>query len=275
MIIYHGGIIGFDVSIVSQEKINILISFAKDKKHEWKPWWKNLFIDSGAFSVHKSGKIIQLKEYIDYIKKWKDTGKPIVYASLDVIGDEKESYKNYKYLLKKKLNPMPCFHYGEDFEVLKKYAEMTNYIGLGALVGVSTKKRRIFLDRVFEKYPDPEKIGFHGFGITTKSLLTDYPWRSVDSTSAMSSGANGNIMSPFGQIILNKTNDKNILDDGPTSKRIKKWLFENDISYERLLSDNRYSYNAKMFLSAKTLDEFAKKNKCLIYNSKTNYFDIT
>ena len=123
MIIYHGAI-NKDIQLVTDEKLHCLVTYAAYKKHIWQPWWKNLFIDSGAFSVHNSGKTIDIEKYIEYLLEWESMSKKIVYASLDVIGDAKEGMKNYKYLLKKKLNPIPTYHYGESIEVLKELVEL-------------------------------------------------------------------------------------------------------------------------------------------------------
>jgi hypothetical protein len=258
MIIYHGAV-NKDIRLATKQKINCLVTYAAYKKHEWQPWWKNLFIDSGAFSVHNSGKTIDIKKYAEYLLEWESMKKPIVYASLDVIGDEKESYKNYKYLLKKKLNPMPCFHYGESFDVLRKYADMTNVIGLGALVGLSTGRRRLFLDQVFSLYPDPTKIGFHGFGVTSPPLIKQYPWYSIDSTMAMRWAMFGQLLTPWGRYTaMNSIARSNHITSklGSLSMiKMKEWLKSFGADWDIMLAEGKEGQMMKEFINIQSLEE--------------------
>lgn len=258
MIIYHGSI-NKDIQLVTKEKINCLITYASYKKHVWQPWWKSLFIDSGAFSVHNSGKTIDIEKYIDYIFQWKEMKKPIVYASLDVIGDAKAGMKNYKKMLARGLEPIPTYHYSEPLEVLLELSSITSYIGLGATVGLSTPRRKLFFDKIFSLYPDPTKIGFHGFGITAPPLIKAYPWASIDSTMAMKWAMFGQILTPWGRFtamdsIARKHHVSTKL--GPNGIEImKKWLGTFGVKWDILLTSEKEGQMSKELVNIKALEE--------------------
>jgi hypothetical protein len=198
--------------------------------------------------------------------------KKIVYASLDVIGDAKAGMKNYKYLLKKKLKPIPTYHYGEPIDILKELADMTDYIGLGALVGVPSKQRKSFLTKVFSLYPNNAKVGFHGFGITDPSIIKQYPWKTVDSTLAMRCGSYKEIQTTWGRFILRESKDharnintklgKNTLDI------VKNWAKKYKIDWDKMIDneDEKYKSNARIYLSIKSLEEITINND--IYKPK-------
>ncbi len=158
-----------------------------------------LFLDSGAYSALTQGVKIDIQEYIDFIKKYKDHLE--AYANLDVIGDAEASYKNQKIMEEAGLTPIPCFHYGEPIGYLKEYIENYDYISLGGMVPISTGDLRVWLDELFSKYICDEKgmprVKVHGFGLTSHPLLIQYPWYSVDSTSWVVTGRMGAVMVPI------------------------------------------------------------------------------
>lgn len=158
-----------------------------------------LFIDSGAFSAFTQGVTINIKEYIDFIKQYKNIIE--VYANLDVIGDPEGTLKNQKIMEKAGLNPLPCFHYGEPIKFLRYYLDGYDYIALGGMVPISTKDLCSWLDNLFSNYicrPDDglPKAKVHGFGMTSLNLMLRYPWYSVDSTSWVVTGRMGAIYVP-------------------------------------------------------------------------------
>ncbi|KKP77707.1 MAG: BcepGomrgp31 [candidate division WS6 bacterium GW2011_GWF1_35_23] len=159
----------------------------------------DLFLDSGAFSAFTQGIQIDIEEYIQFIKEHKDYLQ--VYANLDVIGDPVGTWRNQKIMEESGLNPLPCFHYGEDKKWLRRYLDKGHdYIAFGGMVPISTNNLRIWLDDLFANYIS-DKNGFpiikvHGFGLTSLSLMLRYPWYSVDSTSWVMTGRMGSIYVP-------------------------------------------------------------------------------
>ena len=159
----------------------------------------DLFLDSGAFSAFTQGVSIDIQEYIAFIHENK--GNLSVYANLDVIGSPEGTWKNQKIMERAGLNPLPCFHYGEDFKWLRRYLDQGyEYIALGGMVPISTPNLLVWLDQVFGNFICDEKgmpkIKVHGFGLTSFRLMLRYPWYSVDSTSWVVTGRMGSIYVP-------------------------------------------------------------------------------
>lgn len=170
------------------------------------------FLDSGAFTAWSSGKDIDLDEYCEFIRaniEYLD-----VYASLDCIPGSKDkpatpqerdraalqSWENYLYMKNAGLDPLPVYHYGEDPRWLEQMLEYgCQYIGIGGLVGIPSKLRRHWLDRVFTRLTDDSGnpiIKTHGFGMTAIPLIFRYPWYSVDSTSWLKATMSGAVYLP-------------------------------------------------------------------------------
>lgn len=172
---------------------------------------KKFFLDSGAFSAFTKDIKIDIHEYCNFIKEHKK--KITYYSVLDVIGNAEGTLKNQKIMEKEELNPIPCFHYGDNFKYLEYYIENYDYISLGGMVPVSSRNLIPWLDDVFgnhicnkEGYP---RCKVHGFGMTTVDIMVRYPWYSVDSTTY-------NSASRFGEINICKfRNNENIWNENP------------------------------------------------------------
>jgi hypothetical protein len=186
------------------------------------PTKMDFFLDSGAYSAWSRKTSIDLDEYIAFIR----THSSIIEhcASLDRIpgipGESasvrqreeaaEESWSNYVYMLREGVEPIPVFHYGEDFKHLSRILDFgCTYIGVGGLVGIPGKHRRAWLDRLFRTLAERKvHIQTHGFGMTSVSLMFRYPWHSVDSTSWIQVAANGGMYLPAvvaGEFVFDKT----------------------------------------------------------------------
>jgi hypothetical protein len=159
----------------------------------------DIFLDSGAFSAFTQNIEIDINEYINFIKEHQANLE--VYANLDVIGCPKGTWRNQKKMERAGLNPLPCFHYGEDIKWLKRYIdEGYKYIALGGMVPISTKDLTRWLDSLFNEHlTDADGypiVKIHGFGLTSLRLMIRYPWYSVDSTSWVMTGRMGSIYVP-------------------------------------------------------------------------------
>ena len=135
-----------------------------------------IMLDSGAFSAWNAGKEIDINKYISFIKE----NNIKIYFNLDVIGDVEGTKRNQTIMESHGLNPIPVFHYGEPFEYLDWLVEQGyTYIGLGGTVGKSVPQRQAFFDEVYARHPN---IDYHALGVTAKTLVENYNWYSVDST---------------------------------------------------------------------------------------------
>lgn len=178
----------------------ILLSFADVKKIKPQSHIKHFFMDSGAFGAWNRGITIAVDDYIAFIKANKD--QLHVYANLDVIGDPVATWENYQRMRDADLDPMPVWHFGEDIAWLHKYAELTKYIGLGGIAKAKKSARRLFFAEAFRNYPDPDKMKFHGFGMTGIKHIVAYPWYSIDSTASIMSAVSGAIHTPWGGVTI-------------------------------------------------------------------------
>jgi len=172
---------------------NYLLSFAVDARAIGKFLKPGRFIivDSGAFTVWNRGKgEIDIDKYIEFIN---GIDAKLICINLDVIpqtGSTKKqieecaerSYENYLYLLEKSKHPiLPVYHYGENIDILKRYAKHTDYIGISPANDTHENIKRQFLDEVF-KFTNTD-IKTHGLGYSSFSGLYRYPFYSVDSIS--------------------------------------------------------------------------------------------
>lgn len=236
-----------------------------------------VFLDSGAFSFFTKGEHIDIDKYIEFVYKNRDIILDVdnigLYSVLDDVRSAKNTYENQLYMEQNGLKPLPCFHYGEDVSMLKKYIDNYEYITLGGMVPISTKQLYYWLDDIWNKYLTKEdktaRIKVHGFGLTTFELMEPYPWFSVDSSTWVQ---NAN----FGMITSHKYGTLNISAKSParkdrgrhlttlpemTKKEILKELEEKGFEFERLATNypSRWAYNIQVFADEETRID----NSCL------------
>jgi hypothetical protein len=176
---------------------------------------RKIFLDSGAYTMFTQGTEVDLKAYGKFIRDNQDVIE--VASNLDdVTKNPDKTLANQQALEDMGAKVCPVYHIGDDdgmifrnqgagkekklgpgdhFEYLQGYIDNYDYLFLGGLVPETTKELRAWLDLVWSKYltkPDGSaKIKVHGFGLTTTSLMTRYPWYSVDSTSWVMTGSFG------------------------------------------------------------------------------------
>lgn len=168
-----------------------------------------LMLDSGAFSVWKSGDVIDLKWYIQYCGDHPEIDH---YVNLDVIpGTMKkkptreeisqacnEGWKNYERMVGtlRQSKVIPVFHQGEDESWLYRYLKYgVKYIGVSPDNSESTSSRKLWL-RKMSDLACWSGIKIHGFGLATQELMTAFPWYSVDSTTWLLHSTTWHILIP-------------------------------------------------------------------------------
>lgn len=164
------------------------------RKHSFE---KDLFLDSGAFSVFTTGVEIKLEDYMSFLSVTKSKFKVI--ANLDVIGNSEATYANWKILQNAGINALPVIHYGAEQKWFEKYLvdEDVEYLALGGLVPYAKQRNKLrsWLDHSFslvKKYKKTLKV--HLFGITSPWVLQRYPAYSCDSTGWLYAGKRGRIL---------------------------------------------------------------------------------
>jgi len=199
-----------------------------------------LIMDSGAFSIRreKEGKRSKMKKektpfierYLHYILENLD--KIDYFVNLDVIPldshsstnksqakvSAQESWDNYWWLVKhgkKKKKLMPVFHRDEPWYWLEKMVQEIPYIGLSPGKNRSTSQKRKWLNRAMTILCDKEgmpRVKFHGFGVASFSLLRQYSWYSIDSSTWL-------VITHKGAVLLPRTTN-NKWDFSKTPERI-------------------------------------------------------
>ena len=173
-----------------------------------------IILDSGAFSAWTRKTPLDIDKYILFIKEHIDIIDTAV--AIDVIPGEpnkkltfqdrkdaaKQSWLNYKYMLKKGIpneKLMPVFHQGEDPNWLVKMMKLCSYIGISPANDKTPEQRKQWMNSVVKPLLFPDNVPlrkFHGFGVTTLSLVNEFPWFSVDSATWLRGAINGYIHTP-------------------------------------------------------------------------------
>jgi hypothetical protein len=170
-----------------------------------------LMLDSGAYSVWRSGAKIDINEYISFCQN-----NPAIsyYVNLDVIPGTASSsptaqdiedaaaqgWKNYMQMVRKLdfCKVVPVFHRRESLKWLEKMLEVgCPYIGLGGTAGSVNRRAVIkWFDQVRGIITNSDGkpiVRTHGFGINSLELLRRFPWYSVDSAGWL-------VLASFGKI---------------------------------------------------------------------------
>lgn len=189
---------------------------------------KCFFLDSGAFTLQTTA-IQYYREYggkkwafydtpefwnymDDYVRFIKRNKIAIdLYANVDVIPEPELTWRNQQYLESKGLKPVPVVHSGTDIKWLQHYVNRGyKLIGLGGLVG-KMKRSMPWLDAMFSYLcatSDRKPIvDIHGFGVTNFTIMSRYPWYSIDNTSYSKAAAYGGVYVPQkrnGEFVFNR-----------------------------------------------------------------------
>lgn len=140
--------------------------------------YRDWVLDSGAFSAHNSGVEIKLEDYISCCKDLMASDPTLTEVfALDVIGDWKASLRNAEVMWKEGVPAIPCFHYGEPWDLLNGIAKDYPKIAVGGCVGKRDKNK--FAGQCFARVW-PKRV--HGFGFGSEESIMMFPWHSVDAT---------------------------------------------------------------------------------------------
>jgi hypothetical protein len=228
-------------------------------------------LDSGAFSAWRQKKEIKVEEYIDFLLNTRAEFNHII--SLDIFGDDSLSYKNYLKMIKAGLNVIPVFHADADLKYLYKYADETNYIGLGGFAKSYKKNRLIAMKRVFDLFPDSSKIGFHGFGVNDIELMEMFPWKSVDASTAHICARYGVILTPWGAKTIIKAGDikRHKWKSEIKEKIVNDYLKSINCDFKKIYETNVPGKVERCRCNIIYFEKYVKDKCPTIYKSKINY----
>ena len=160
--------------LVSYVYLNVFLR----KKHGFQ--YRDWSMDSGAYSAHNSGKVVELAGYIDTCKRLTAEDEKLVEVfALDVIGDWRAGLRNTETMWSQGVEAIPTYHPGEPESLLVGLARDYPKIALGGVVGWPKAKKEAFVGQCFARVW-PCKI--HGLGMTGEDLLMRYPFHSVDAS---------------------------------------------------------------------------------------------
>ena len=229
---------GGDKDVLNELRVNNcnqLLSQLNDRRGiaDWVEYLKThpeckskLFIDSGAYSAHTKGASIDVDDYINYMNEIDDY--VTIYAQVDTIPGRfgqprteedireapRKSWENYLYMISKAKSPdkvIPVYHQGEDIKWLKNMLEYKfpdghhiQYIGISSAKDQSTQSNFSWLKQVFKVIAESSNphVKTHGFGIMVQNFIEQFPFTSSDSTTWIMAGANGNVMTKYGTILI-------------------------------------------------------------------------
>lgn len=158
---------------------SILVSFAYRKT--WakatRVGWREVVLDSGAFTAAASGVTIDLVEFAEWAREQRATNPLVTEVfTLDVIGDWRASMRNTEELWCRGVEVIPVYHVGEPVDVLRSMARDYPKIALGGAVGYSKK---IDWAALCFREVWPKKI--HGLGYGPGACFK-LPFHTVDHT---------------------------------------------------------------------------------------------
>jgi len=266
---------------------NRLMSYANDRSAiaKWFDmaqelnWSGKFFLDSGAYSALTRGVTIDIYKYIEFVNSITD--KLYCYANLDVIPEEgstktikeccDEGFDNFITIINNCTQPEKCcgvYHQGEPIEVLYKYINYykehpeMKYFGLGGIAGANGDSVFYFcekMSRIIRKELPNVKI--HLLGYTKIGKLRHIDCDTVDSTTWIMTGANGNIMTPYGTVMVSdrRKNDPDSIYNLPKDafEVTKKYIEDKGFTLEGLSTD----YKQRSLMNIQYLAEAVQKIK--------------
>jgi hypothetical protein len=201
-----------------------------------------ILLDSGAFTVHTKGKKINLEQYINFVNSFGIYFDRM--ASLDVIGNPKETLHNFEVMRARGANVFYTYHLSsfekKQFSDLKEIVPSVDFIALGGMATgtVSHKKYKQFLDWAFAHIAGKPA---HGWGLTN-NVLPNYPFYSVDSTTWQNSSRYGNCLEFINGKLMRHPSPKVVMN---TSRNVAR------INHKAMIDDKTREY-----YSIKAIHEF-------------------
>lgn len=285
---FAGGLCKEADEYIEKNSLCRLLSYYNDKstlatRFSGERFKSRLFVDSGAFTAWTKGAVINTDDYIDFLNINSEhinlagqldaiAGtfgiKPTVHQ---LIKAGEDTWDNYLYMRSKLNNKnliLYTFHIYEDFKCLQTALDYLDedgnplqYIALGGTVGTPVADRIKFFTKCFNiiKNSSNPNIKVHGFGLTNFSVITMFPFYSVDSTYALKTAAMGNIFTDYGVYYI---------ADGQNSKLLKEFVTKQGFDMAELVD----SYKARTIYNIKYQQNLADNHIYTGYANKKKLF---
>lgn len=295
--LYFAGGQQVPITLTKEDNCGKLYTFAEGPKRLHK-YLENetakIFVDSGAFSVHHSGKEINIDEYIKFIN---EHPKVDLFACLDkipypILNTETAldcaecTWNNYIYILKhvreKYMDKIvPVYHFGEPVEYIHKIINgygmyRPKYIAFGGRAGVMKQALHEALTTFFSeisKSTNPN-IKVHGFGITQFETVELFPFYSGDSTTWLQTGKFGRIHTKVGRttVTVSVEGEKQDRHFNKYPQHLQDLILQeiesNGFTYEQLSTKQKYRHLYNCLYFKKWADNFEYKPKKVIKRRK-------
>lgn len=215
-------------NLLCELNANVLKSYANDKKEllEWyerrhNGWTGKLFVDSGAFSVHKSGATVEVDPYIDYLNEHEADITyyiqldhiPGVWGQVRTVEMTLEScdktWDNFQYMYARLKNPKklcPVYHMGEPMWALERIIDSEYDFECICISGSKDIQQNQHLDwydkcinKIKTRRPD---VRIHMLGVGKPQLNHKLNMSSMDATNWIMTGVNGSIFTPYGIVCV-------------------------------------------------------------------------
>ena len=143
--------------------------------------YRDWALDSGAFTAHGSGEVIDHEEYMELCLRLLATDPTLTEVfSLDVIGDPVASRRNAEREWERGIPSIPTFHFGSSWGHLMGLVAEFPKISLGGTVGLTGGSKLRWFGECFRRVW-PKRI--HGLGVSGRKALSMFPFHSVDASS--------------------------------------------------------------------------------------------
>lgn len=245
---------------------------------------REILLDSGAFSAWSKGGEAHLSDvmrsYAEIINRYGDSYKAIYLINLDKIPGQrgrtatleeideamKISDQNFE-ILTKEFGPrvLPVFHQDETVERLREVvAQNPGYICISPRNDVAERPRREWSQRAHEACKGTPT---HGLAATGVKMMTEVPWRSVDSASWTQLASYGKVMICVGErmFVANVSSDSSAkrvlgqhLDSFPEPEKdaLVAALETIGVTVEEV----RTSYDTRAYVNLHFYGDFVRRN---------------
>jgi len=231
-----------------------------------------LMLDCGAFTVMTKGITITREDFLHFCQKNHDMFDIII--GLDVMNHPEETFDNCKFFQSEGIDPMACFHIGEDFSWVQKFVDNFEYLGIGGIAAkpIATTELDRFFSDFFRYIVDDKGLPIrklHALGIARWKLFEKFPFYSTDSTIWMEGFRTATVFSEeFGPLLMtdrdeNMGKSKNSflrLDKVQQGRELDRWRAKG-FTYEQLRTDR----DARTAWNIDYLVNFVKKFKGVKY----------
>lgn len=202
---------------------NVLVAFPYAKTFDYIDYQpQRVILDSGAFSAWNVGKSVDVKAYAEWVLAMRTRFPNLRAVNLDVIPGEvgrtstraeraqgmRRSLANADYLRSQGIDVMEVFHQDEPKAFLD---DLCDRLPIGGVLCVSPRNdvnvnlklawQNVVLRQLVARFGKTALPRTHGLAVTSRRMLQQFPYYSVDSSTWMSSFRYGTFVNEHGTMV--------------------------------------------------------------------------